>query len=132
MGVTKKERRSLQVCGWERLIAQVGVILQGKSKLAVSEVAGWRRRVVEPLKEVAEGEEALVECFHDLRIRVLGAWGDLAADRIRWYRPMLVRYAHIGSCETSSAFTCGALELNSSSESSSSKRSSSLVVCLLG
>ena len=57
----------------ERLVAQVGVVLQREGELAVAKVVARHGRVVQPLKELSPGEQPLVEGVHHLRVRVAGA-----------------------------------------------------------
>ena len=63
------ERNHVQVCCRKGLVSQVGIVLQGEGKLSVAKVVCRRGAVVEPLEEVAPGEETLVEEAHDLGIR---------------------------------------------------------------
>lgn len=53
-----------QICCREGLIAQVDVAGEGEGEFAVLEVVCRGGGVVKPLKEVAPGEKALVECAH--------------------------------------------------------------------
>lgn len=64
-----KYGQSLRFKGGECLVAQVRVVLESKGELSVPEIVAGDGRVVEPLEEVAEGEETLVEGNHHLRIR---------------------------------------------------------------
>lgn len=56
------------VGGGKGLISQIGVVGKSECKLSVGEVVlrGWA--VVQPLEEVSEGKEALVEGAHNLRV----------------------------------------------------------------
>lgn len=57
-----------EVGGREGLVAQIGVVGEGEGEFAVGEVRRGRGRMVEPLEEVAEGEEALVEGAYDFGV----------------------------------------------------------------
>jgi hypothetical protein len=56
------------VGGFERLIAQVSVVGKREGEFAVHEVVGRNSGVVEPLEEVAKGEEALIEGTRYFRV----------------------------------------------------------------
>lgn len=50
----------------EGLVADIGVVGQDESKLAIRKVGRGRWRVIEPLKEISKGEQSLVKGPHDL------------------------------------------------------------------
>ena len=52
-----------------RLVADQDVVLERKGKFSIHEVFAWHGGMIEPLEEVAEGKQTLVEGTHDVWIR---------------------------------------------------------------
>lgn len=49
-GCLNKAGVNIRVGSGKGLVSEVGVVLQGKSKLSVAEIIGWSWAVIEPLK----------------------------------------------------------------------------------
>lgn len=62
------EHDNLQISSCKRLVAQICVILESKSKFAVTKIVCRRRAVVQPLKKLSPREESLVKAAHDFWI----------------------------------------------------------------
>lgn len=60
--------KDVQVCGRKCLISKIGVVLKRESEFSMAKVRRGFHAMIQPLEEVSEWEQSLVECKHDFGV----------------------------------------------------------------
>lgn len=68
-------------CG-KGLVSPYGVVLKRVGEFSMRKVVGWRRAVIQPLEEISPGEEALIECAHDLGVSSTGTHRNIVSAQL--------------------------------------------------